>query len=32
VSNIPKAERNIFRGSDASLQAFWQEHAWQPAE
>lgn len=32
VSNIPKAERNIFRGSDAALEAFWQEHAWQPAE
>ena len=32
VANIPKAERNMFRGGDAALQAFWQEHAWQPAE
>jgi lysozyme len=32
VANIPKAERNIFRGSDASLEAFWQEHAWQPSD
>ena len=31
VANIRKAERNIFLGSLASLQAFWQEHAWQPA-
>ena len=31
VANIRKAERNIFRGSLAGLQAFWQEHAWQPA-
>jgi len=32
VANIRKAERNIFRGNLAGLQAFWQEHAWQPAE
>jgi lysozyme len=32
AANIPKAERNIFRGSDASLEAFWQEHAWQPSD
>jgi hypothetical protein len=32
AANIPKAERNIFRGSDAALEAFWQDHAWQPAE
>ncbi|MGB8341854.1 MAG: glycoside hydrolase family 25 protein [Chthoniobacterales bacterium] len=31
VANIRKAERNIFRGSLAGLQAFWQQHAWQPA-
>jgi hypothetical protein len=30
VANIRKAERNIFRGSLAGLQAFWQEHAWHP--
>ena len=32
VANIRKAERNIFRGSPSELQAFWQEHAWNPAE
>jgi len=32
VANIRKAERNMFRGSNASLEAFWQEHAWNPAE
>jgi lysozyme len=32
VANIPRAERNIFRGSDAALQAWWEEHAWLPAE
>jgi len=31
VANIRKAERNIFRGSLASLRAFWREHSWQPA-
>jgi lysozyme len=30
VANIRKAERNIFRGNNALLQAFWQEHAWFP--
>ena len=30
IANIAKAERNIFRGSDAAAVAFWQEHAWQP--
>ena len=30
VSNIKKAERNIFRGSPAAVQAFWQDHAWAP--
>ena len=29
VANIRKAERNIFRGSLADVEAFWQEHAWQ---
>jgi lysozyme len=32
VANVRKAERNIFRGSDAALQAFWEDHAWQPVE
>jgi lysozyme len=32
VANIPRAERNIFRGSDSALAAFWQENAWIPAE
>ena len=30
IANIARAERNIFRGSDAAAIAFWQEHAWQP--
>ena len=30
--NIARAERNIFRGSNDSLAAWWQEHAWQPAQ
>ena len=30
VANIPKAERNIFRGSAAALRAFWAKHAWNP--
>ena len=30
VANIRKAERNIFRGNNAALEAFWQEHAWRP--
>ena len=32
VANIKNAERNMFRGSPSELQAFWQEHAWNPAE
>jgi lysozyme len=32
IANVRKAERNIFRGSDAALQAFWEDHAWQPLE
>jgi lysozyme len=32
IANIKRAERNIFRGNDAAVQAFWQEHAWNPAE
>jgi len=32
IANIKRAERNIFRGSQAALAAFWQEHAWRPAE
>ena len=31
VANMRKAERNIFRGNNALLQAFWQEHAWYPS-
>jgi lysozyme len=30
VANIRKAERNIFRGNNAALEAFWQENAWRP--
>src|ERR1700731_2636561 len=30
VANIRKAERNIFSGNNAALQAFWREHAWYP--
>jgi len=32
VANIPRAERNMFRGSNESLVAWWQEHAWLPVE
>lgn len=32
VANVRKAERNIFRGSPEALQAFWQEHSWNPTE
>jgi lysozyme len=32
VANIARAERNMFRGSNESLVAWWQEHAWVPAE
>ena len=32
VANVRKAERNIFRGNRESLQTFWQEHAWLPAD
>jgi lysozyme len=32
VANIRKAERNMFRGNRAALEAFWQEHAWNPVE
>jgi lysozyme len=30
VANIRKAERNIFRDSNAALELFWQQHAWRP--
>jgi lysozyme len=30
VANMRKAERNVFRGNNALLQAFWEEHAWFP--
>src|SRR5438034_11763678 len=30
VATVRKAERNIFRGSLADLQDFWQRRAWQP--
>jgi lysozyme len=32
VANIARAERNIFRGSNETLAAWWEEHAWVPAE
>jgi lysozyme len=32
VANLRKAERNIFRGDNAKLQAFWRENAWYPSE
>jgi lysozyme len=32
IANIPRAERNMFRGSPETLAAFWQEHGWHPAE
>jgi len=32
IANIRNAERNMFRGNRSALAAFWQEHAWQPAE
>jgi lysozyme len=31
VANVRKAERNIFRGDKAALQAFWRENAWYPS-
>ena len=31
VANIPRAERNIFRGNNSELQAFWRENAWYPS-
>src|SRR3954451_15331184 len=31
VANIPRAERNMVRGSDDTLVAWWKEHAWVPA-
>ncbi len=31
VANLRRAERNIFRGNNAQLQIFWQEHAWFPS-
>jgi lysozyme len=31
VANVRKAERNIFRGDNATLQAFWRENAWYPS-
>ena len=32
ISNILKAERNMFRGSRGEAEAFWIAHAWNPAE
>lgn len=32
IANIKNAERNMFRGDRESLVAWWQEHAWVPAE
>jgi lysozyme len=31
VANMRKAERNIFNGNNALLQAFWKERAWYPS-
>ncbi len=31
VANVQKAERNIFRGNNSVLQAFWRENAWYPS-
>jgi len=31
IANIAKAELNIFRGSQGSLQDFWQRRGWDPA-
>jgi len=31
VANLRRAERNIFRGNNALLQAFWEEHSWFPS-
>ncbi len=30
ISNIRKAERNIFRGTDVALRNFWTQNAWHP--
>jgi lysozyme len=30
VANVRKAERNIFRGDNATLQTFWRANAWYP--
>jgi lysozyme len=30
VANVRKAERNIFRGDNATLRTFWRENAWYP--
>ena len=32
VANIGRAERDIFRGSNEALAAWWEEHAWLPVE
>jgi lysozyme len=31
VANVRKAERNIFRGDNVTLQAFWRKNAWYPS-
>jgi lysozyme len=31
IANVRKAERNIFRGDNIALQAFWRENAWYPS-
>ena len=31
VANVRRAERNIFRGTNADLQIFWQDNAWFPS-
>ena len=32
VANIGRAERDIFRGSNEALAAWWEDHAWLPVE
>lgn len=31
VANVRKAERDMFRGDNTALQAFWRENAWYPS-
>jgi lysozyme len=31
IANIPRAERNMFRGTRAELRLFWHQNGWNPA-